>query len=97
MNEIPIIKITAKNGAIYKLGQRFALDVTYELKDGRTFEGCIDRDKKKNVLPGLERANQSAAAGAFFASFHNGEFFGTVQKWSIGGAGLVPQAQPEVV
>lgn len=100
--EIPIIKITPlNNGAIrkginYSGRPAFIMDVEYTLEDGRKIQSTESAVRKKDLPRALERAQQAADGKCFLANFNDaGEFWGTTQKWRIGGAGLVPQPEAE--
>ena len=97
MKEVPITQISPLNNCAIRKGldhngrPAFIMDVEYRLEDGRTFPGTVSRQRKKDVPQGLARAQQSAAAKAFFAIFDaRGDYFGTCQKWTIGATGLNP-------
>ena len=73
-------------------GPGFILPVTYHLEDGTTVNSHVSSERKKNVLPRLERDRANAASGAMKAIFQDGRFFGTVTSYDIGARGLVATA-----
>lgn len=100
MNEKRITSITPITGQIYKgmtnSGRRgFILDVTYLLDDGTTEKSNVSANRKKDVLPRLERDRANAATGAMKASYFDGRFSGTVSRYTIGMRGL--EATPDHV
>lgn len=98
MNDIKIQQVTIQPGAkitkgiTMASGPGFIVPVTFHLVNGQTIESTISRRKKKDVLPAVANAQRFAQDGSMSASFDEaGKFWGTVQKFTIGGA-LVPQA-----
>ena len=95
MKEIKIIKVEVKPGATITKGMTmrgpgFAIRVNYTLDGGRVIESYAYAQRKKDVLPRVERENRSAAAGAMSASFNDkGEFWGTVQDYALESSGLL--------
>jgi len=98
MKDINISKITPSSNPIYKgtthYGRPgFILDVTYTLADGREVPTTVCAERKKDVLPALQREIQNAANGSLRATLsEDGEFWGTVCKFTIGAFGMVPLA-----
>lgn len=95
MNEVKIIKIEPINGGAIKKGMTntgrmgFYVEVNYTLADGRTLKSVVSSERKKNLPQALARAQSSADAGCFLASFSkDGDYFGTVQKFHIGPRGI---------
>ena len=66
-------------------GRGFTLAVTFTLADGQQVEEAIGRQRKKDVLPALARAQENAKDGSFKAVLRNGEMVGTVTRITIGG------------
>lgn len=77
--EEPIFKTVTNTG---RLG--FGINVLYTLEDGQTIKSTIARERKKNVLPAIERERQSIAAKAMTANFNDaGEFWGTTTRYNL--------------
>lgn len=95
MNEIKITKVEARPGyapakGMTNCGPGFILLVIFHLEDGRTIDSHVTARRKKDLGGALERAQRQATEGNLQASYHEGKFFGTVSRYRIGGAGLVP-------
>lgn len=94
ITETKVIRVTPLNGTIYKSMTSsgrpgFAMDTTLHLEDGTQQLGKVCYQRKKDVMPGFERQQQSAAAGCMQALFSDGQYWGVRQTFVIGGAGLV--------
>lgn len=82
--EIPAGSTIAKTMGYH--GPCFAIPAVFTLEDGRKLNSSITSQKKKNVMERVNRTNDSAKAGSFFACFNEkGEFWGTKSVMSFGG------------
>lgn len=94
ITEKRITKIELVNGTIYKgmtmRGPGFIMDVTLHLEDGTLQRSHVDAQRKKDVLPKLERDRRNAENGSMKASFLGSDFFGTVTHSRMDGSGLQP-------
>lgn len=86
-DSVPITAVRV-DGDIYKVATRtkaldFAVPVKYVLEDGREIATQITRNRKKDVLPAVESANQKAQEGCFAANFVDGIFIGTKTTYDL--------------
>lgn len=98
--DIRITKVTVQPGAVItkrttNSGRKgFGIEVIYTLENGQEIPSTTTRERKKDVLPTVERENLSAAAGAMSANFgDDGRFWGTCTRYTIGLHGLVPDVK----
>ena len=71
---------------------RYVQQVTYLLEDGREVPGSWRAMSKPKLKEQCERNLAGIARGAWSATFHDGEFLGTSQRYVIGVGGLEPAA-----
>ncbi len=92
--KITEIKVAADaaivKGWTYSGRKGFCLDAVYVLEDGTAYPTRICAERKKDVLPRLEKDRANAASGAMVASFIDGKYWGTISRYQIGLSGLVP-------
>ena len=68
----------------------FGQDVIYALEDGSTVPSHVDSERKGKLPARIASENQAAVRGELFATFIDGEFWGTKRVFDIGGRRTAP-------
>ncbi len=84
--EIPDPRILKGRGI---RGACFYVNAILKLENGTSVPTTIDTERKKNLERTIQMRRTSIAAGAMS---HDPKTGMTITKWTIGGAGLVPNA-----
>ncbi len=97
MNEKKIISVIQISGQQITKGRTasgrpgFSHAVLYVFEDGTKVASTETTERKKDLLARIESRDQAAKRGELAGSFNNGEFWGTVQRFSMGAGRLNPE------